>query len=77
MQKRAWVMGLAAAVGLLSPQLARAEGYWTDDGWVEARLPEAPRPVSMRAWLLEQARGAAATGPDEGRATRPPGVSGR
>lgn len=48
----------------------------TEDGWVEARLPEPSRPVSMRAWLLEQARGSTAA-PDDGRAARPPGVSGR
>ncbi len=49
-----------------------------DDGWVEAQLPEAATPVSMRAWLLEQAR--AGSTPDPGgadRAARPPGVSGR
>ena len=47
----------------------------TEDGWVEARLPEASPPVSMRAWLLEQARSPAAS--DNGRAARPPAVSGR
>ncbi len=28
----------------------------TDDGWVEARVPEPAPPVSLREWLLHQAR---------------------
>ena len=26
------------------------------DGWVEALVPDPPRPTTMRAWLLDQAR---------------------
>ena len=50
----------------------------TDDGWVGARLPEGARPMSMRAWLLEQARADSTPGPrGADQAARPPGVSGR
>lgn len=45
-----------------------------DEGWVWARLPDPVPRLSMREWLLEQARRSGQQGPPEGNETPPPGV---